>query len=148
MSSRVGALILIFASSASAMAGGYYHQKARHLGLPSFSSLDTDGNGWIEIAEFSQQETSTLGRHTAFEHLDANGDGLISEDELASHTPPRKHPPSFPALDTDGNGVVDFVEFSQQRMVHRELDTLFRRIDTDSDGFISERELASYQWVH
>ena len=92
MITRISALILMITFSASAMAGGYHHHKNRHQDPPSFSTLDKDGNGWIELSEFSQHQIPHGYHEQVFNNIDADSDGLISESELTSHKPPHLKP--------------------------------------------------------
>jgi len=77
--------------------------------------MDTDGDGCVALVEYQ----AWMGY--AFEHMDANRDGLLTADELPG-----------------GEGkAVSLAE-------HREsLAAMFRRQDADSDGFLSAKELAA-----
>ena len=55
---------------------------------PSFSSIDVNGDGTIELDEFSMQKLPDGDHQTLFTHIDSNSDGLISEDEFKNHKPP------------------------------------------------------------
>jgi Ca2+-binding EF-hand superfamily protein len=77
--------------------------------------MDTDLDGRVTLAEYQ----AWMGY--AFEHMDANRDGLLTADELPG-----------------GQGrTISLIE-------HREaLAAMFRRQDADSDGFLSATELAA-----
>jgi Ca2+-binding EF-hand superfamily protein len=77
--------------------------------------MDTDGDGRIALAEYQ----AWMGY--AFEHMDANGDGQLTADELPG-----------------GKGrTISLAE-------HREsLAAMFRRQDADGDGFLNVQELAA-----
>jgi len=121
-----------------------------------FSSIDTDGDGQISKTEYSsfadqfatstasalisaQEGTEADGTEASalsFEDVDANGDGAISEDELASALPPP--PPDggmsaslsdlFSAIDTDGDGAIS----------EDELETALASLQTDTDEAATE----------
>lgn len=51
--------------------------------------------------------------HTTFESVDANGDGVITADEIpAGHKLAEK----FSSIDTDGNGQISRAEFDAWKM--------------------------------
>ena len=45
-------------------------------------SLDTDGDGYVTPEEFS---TSRLAEHVEFSAMDADGDNLLTKDEIRSY---------------------------------------------------------------
>lgn len=53
---------------------------------PSFSSLDSNGDGEISSSEAANDPMLSQ----MFDKLDANGDGVISEDEYRAPPPPRR----------------------------------------------------------
>ena len=65
------------------------HAREQGVGLDAmlFAALDANGDGQLtarEYAAFLQpMGVSTADAETAFQHLDRDGDGLISDDELA-----------------------------------------------------------------
>ncbi|MDZ3821984.1 MAG: hypothetical protein U0S76_00105 [Pseudoxanthomonas sp.] len=51
--------------------------------------------------------------HATFESLDANGDGMVTADEIpAGHKMAEK----FSSIDTDGNGQISRAEFDAWKM--------------------------------
>jgi len=75
-------------------------QKGKGKGhdMPTFSSIDRDGNGAIVAEEFYQARSRHMAERAAaggdmknaanaptFENLDTNGDGEISEVEFTTH---------------------------------------------------------------
>ena len=58
--------------------------------LPQFSTLDLDGDGSVTFAEFEQNKAPNNDHATILGHIDANGDGVLTEDELTNHKPPRR----------------------------------------------------------
>lgn len=57
---------------------------------PQFSALDLDSDGSVTYAEFEQSDVPNNDHATIFGHIDADGDGLISESEYTNHKPPRR----------------------------------------------------------
>lgn len=59
-----------------------------------FTAADTDGDGALSVTEFTTfSELAHAARlERRFEHLDGDGDGLVSSEELASgeHRRPRR----------------------------------------------------------
>ena len=121
----------------------------RRLGLrfaaPQVTTIlrryDADANGRIDLVEFAVL-VRELQLFAGFDH---NGDGTLKASELrpALHTLGlhRVSVPQVEAIlrewDTDGDGVIDLVEFS---CLVRDL-RIFAAIDTDGDGSIDPEEL-------
>ncbi|MGK0517315.1 MAG: Ca2+-binding EF-hand superfamily protein, partial [Gammaproteobacteria bacterium] len=57
--------------------------------------------------------------------------------------PPEK--PDFSTIDTDGDGVISFEEFSAKKPPHGDAQTIFDSIDADGNGEISEQELSDHK---
>lgn len=111
------------------------------------------------------------GRHNperAFAHLDADGNGEITEEEFAAAEPPHDRKGAhrgrpgmgnkptaeqravhqqalFEALDADGDGCVSSDEFAALHDVRRTLmkEHMFQRMDRNGDGVITPDELSS-----
>ena len=58
---------------------------------PQFSSLDLDGDGSVTYAEFEQSDVPNNEHATIFGHIDANADGVLTEEEFTSHKPPSRN---------------------------------------------------------
>lgn len=56
-----------------------------------------------------------------------------------------KGAPDFSTIDTNGDGVIDFDEFSSHPIPHGDHETIFNNIDTDQNGEISKDELSSHK---
>ena len=58
-------------------------------GPPSFTSVDTNSDNEISLAEFSTQELPGGDNQTIFSEMDSNGDGVVSKQEFEGFKPPR-----------------------------------------------------------
>lgn len=82
--------------------------------------------------------------HHSFEELDANGDGKLMQDELATHMQAR-----FEGADADGDGALSQDELLArvtERMTRRAekyVAHMIERHDADNDGALSMAELKS-----
>ncbi|WP_440877577.1 EF-hand domain-containing protein [Thalassotalea sp. PLHSN55] len=56
---------------------------------PDFATIDSNGDSTIDFDEFSALELPHGDHQTVFDDIDSDGDGIISESELANHKPPR-----------------------------------------------------------
>lgn len=56
---------------------------------PSFTSIDLNGDGEVDIDEFSQHEIPRGDHQTIFSLIDGDADGVITEQEFTDHKPPR-----------------------------------------------------------
>jgi Ca2+-binding EF-hand superfamily protein len=59
-------------------------------GPPAFSSIDINGDGGIDMDEFSQQTLPNGDHQTIFSHIDSDNNGVISSTEFKNHRPPTK----------------------------------------------------------
>ena len=73
----------------------------------------------------------------AFEHMDADGDGQISQSEFD-----QSHAKRFARWDRDGDGAVTKEE------AHRRVARRFERIDGNGDGVIEESEFQAHSQEH
>ena len=136
-------------------------------GLPAFEKFDANADGTVTFEEFSAALKKT---HTEdFMNFDADGNGVLSKDELPKGPRPRPgsgpegagqgdagRPPMPPGdrpgggpgtppprpedLDSDGDCTVTINEFSAAWA--KTDHGLFTRLDADSDGQLSKEELA------
>lgn len=70
-----------------------------------------------------------------FDQFDADGDGLVTREELAAARSER-----FSAMDADGDGAVTAEELVQFRMLRR-AQRRIERMDQNGDGVLQETEL-------
>ena len=91
----------------------------------------------------------------AFHEFDHNADGFISKEELGNVMSSFGHVVSNEELDamvklvdTDGNDLIDFDEFSSLmgdyltvQDAEEEIRNLFSLIDVNNDGFLSKKEI-------
>ena len=89
-----------------------------------------------------------LLRRGAFDHLDGNGDGELTEDELRD-----VHWRRIPETDSDATSRVTRDEVKAARPSEHMLELLptdarphFESLDADQDGLLSEHEVAEGLW--
>lgn len=58
---------------------------------PAFSDVDTDGDGRVSLSEFQERHAKRMTVEERFARMDADGDGYLTETELAAAG--RKHGP-------------------------------------------------------
>ncbi len=133
-------------TSAALLLGGAAFAKGQGFGgrgmdRPSFSELDTDGDGNLSVAELQARATAR------FEEMDANGDGVISAEESvagASAKAGERAGMMFTRLlewrDSDGDGAL-----SQAEMGDNTAEKMFMRADADGNGMISAEEFEQVQ---
>ncbi|MDX9974912.1 MAG: EF-hand domain-containing protein, partial [FCB group bacterium] len=110
--------------------------------LRLFKEADANQDEQITLAEL-QAVIPTFTQH-AFDYIDANGDGVISRDDLPDGPPPTelemlKH--LLRMADADDNGEVTFAEL--QALVPELVQEQFDRLDRNGDGVISAADLPS-----
>ena len=79
-----------------------------------FTSADTDGDGQLSLEEMqAKAQAQASDRVTAmFEKFDANGDGVLSQDELPK---PRNASKMFERIDADGSGSISEQEYADAK---------------------------------
>jgi hypothetical protein len=88
--SKLFAIACLFAMSVSVFAqsdDSRQKGKGKHQ-RPQFFELDLNGDGQVLLAEFKQRPVHRVSHEQIFRHIDANGDGAISEQEFVEHKPP------------------------------------------------------------
>lgn len=92
-----------------------------------FSTLDSDGNGEIDRAEWQTRKMAI------FYMRDRNNDIVLSRDELPGLDGTR-----FAEADLNGDGVLSGYEFNQAAFAQ------FEKADRDGDGVISADEFRAF----
>ncbi|MEO1775847.1 MAG: EF-hand domain-containing protein [Pseudomonadota bacterium] len=97
-----------------------------------FDRMDANGDGLITQTELAE------GRARRFERMDANGDGVISEDEIAKirervQRRMQRRADAMSKIDANGDGQITRDEIDNQPF--RAL-----RFDADGDGALSRSE--------
>ncbi len=122
----------------SAVAKGQGGMMERMMGQerPSFTELDTDGDGQLSVAEIK-----AIG-DARFASMDTNGDGMITADEASAHAAgmaSKRAGKMFERMiqwrDANGDGGL-----SQAEMGDNGPEKMFMRADGDGDGMISAEE--------
>src|SRR5690606_27882965 len=105
------------------------------------TAADSDGDGAVTPEEMKQHMKSKHAEHKAafMAKLDANGDGELSREE-ASRMPEEK----FTKLDTDGNGSLSEAELAAGKRAHKDpakraerAAKRFAKLDANGDGSLS-----------
>lgn len=122
--------------------------------LRSFRSQNLLKKAALQIIAGQLDEAQIKGLRETFMSLDANGDGLLSMDELAAGLDSagfRKTNSDLQGMmegmDTDGSGVIDYTEFLAAALDKRHyiseqaVRTAFQVFDLDNDNRISLDEL-------
>ena len=90
----------------------------------AFMAADTDGDGVVSEAELARDAAH------GFATLDKNGDGKLSPEELGPHDPAL-----FKRVDADGDGMLTFTEVMANKS------RAFEAGDANQDGGLSFEEM-------
>ncbi len=95
----------------SSMTAADMQQMREQMREQMFARLDPDGDGQIDLEQVAadvEAKGAQGGRGAKFVEMlqkaDANGDGMVSEEEFASMKPPEKPPEDFSAMMFDSEG--------------------------------------------
>eukprot|EP01017_Pseudomicrothorax_dubius_P023101 TRINITY_DN2479_c0_g6_i1.p1 TRINITY_DN2479_c0_g6~~TRINITY_DN2479_c0_g6_i1.p1 ORF type:complete len:402 (+),score=120.69 TRINITY_DN2479_c0_g6_i1:84-1289(+) len=94
----------------------------------------------------------------SFRAMDSNGDGMISKEEIFNHFEKVLKLPNaegearrvLEQVDVNNNGTIDYSEFltayvSRQKLISKQrLESTFKAIDKDGNGFIFAEELSDF----
>ena len=101
----------------------------------SFDDADADKDGRLSRDEY------LASRERQFDNFDTNDDGVISSNDLVHMPTPRTLLAEIDRLlgplDTNGDRVITRAELQAAGT------PMFDRADSDQDGFLTEREMAS-----
>ena len=90
----------------------------------AFDAADTDGDGLVSEAEMARDAAA------GFSGLDGNEDGMLTSDELDEHDSA-----DFERVDADGDGALSFDEVMTNKLSGMEA------ADVDGDGALSFDEM-------
>jgi Ca2+-binding EF-hand superfamily protein len=94
----------------------------------AFEAADTDGDGFVSEAELARDTAAS------FAALDQDHDGYLTPDELGEHDPA-----AFARVDTDQDGRLSFGEVMANKLAE------FRRADTNGDDRLSFEEFLAFE---
>lgn len=124
------------------MGDGMGPMAGRGMGGFDFAAVDADKDGRVTKAELDAWRAAAATR------LDADGDGLLSADEIAAGRiedmtarAQQMAARMVERLDADGDGLLSAAEMAARPMPARAFD----RIDADGDGAVTEAELQAVQ---
>ena len=121
---------------------GREHKKRKgHRGKSMMHMLDMDQDGQVSKDEMMKH----------FSDVDANGDGLLSDEEFKAHRESKRGgmekkresmkdmspEERFSKMDKNGNGSLEADEFPNKK--------IFEKIDADSSGGLSQEELKAFK---
>lgn len=69
---------------------------------------------------------------------------LVQAKKTMQDKEPRSRP-CFSSIDTNGDGEVNFDEFSSHKLPHGDHQTVFNSIDSDANGIISHEEFVNHK---
>lgn len=129
---KIMAVLMIGLGATTAMAAG----KGEGREIPTFEELDADSSGEITVEDLEAMRTER------FATMDTDGDGSINEAEFvakAQADAQERAAAMFARLDADGDGVLS-QDVLQNRSRGRNPERMISRLDTDDSGGVSAEE--------
>ena len=105
----------------------------------SFSVADTDNDNRVSPAEFDRYMLEAI-----FAQADADGDGKVTFGEWKTANP-AADAAKFKAPDSNRDGAVTPGEAKAHFDRYGTMSDLFTKIDTNSDGYLTEDEIAVFK---
>ncbi|RPE72025.1 Ca2+-binding EF-hand superfamily protein [Pacificibacter maritimus] len=122
--------------------GGHHERMAGKMDrrgpmMPDFATLDADGDGKVTEAEIAAHKAAQ------FAEVDTDGNGTVSAEELAAHLEAKaeKRKADRMAKMIERMDADGDGELSADEMAGTVKKTPFERLDTDGDGALSEEEM-------
>lgn len=139
---RTGALVVAIAAGFAVTGVAAQEQGQQREGRMTFEVLDLDGDGMITEAELA------AAGEARFTELDLDGDGALSAEELAARAEARmaeRIAAMIDRVDENGDGLIQPGE-----MAGRGPDParFLERFDTDGDGAVSVEEFDTARAAH
>lgn len=88
-SKAIVSLILLAVLSGQAFAKNKQSSEGKPPPRPEFSEIDINEDGDVDIDEFSSLQLPFGDHQTVFDNIDADNNGIITEEEFKNHKPPR-----------------------------------------------------------
>lgn len=138
---KTWSLVLLFGGilwlSASGLAAAQEKERSRRQGPPvpdaMLERFDANGDGVLTKDELPERAQQR------FERMDANGDGQVSRDELGRRGGGERDPEArFKRHDANGDGLLSVDELPEERGVR-----MIEKLDQDGDGALSREEVAA-----
>lgn len=126
--------ILVLLAAGALLSGCQTTETDRDL----FLQADGDKDGRLSMAE-----VKAVGLPRLFGRFDRDGDGSVTLADIRAIEPDFDEK-EFTSRDLNRDGHVTYAEYRQVAEHKTSLIALFKKIDTNQDGFIDRKEAAAY----